>query len=309
MDALAARSKAIIGRGSKSFAAAARLFDAQTRRRAYLLYAWCRHCDDCIDGQNLGFGQRSPKPEEQRAHLAELLRKTEAAMAGKPTDDPIFAAFQQAFRAGPIPERYPRELLHGFAMDVERRTFLKLDDTLGYCYGVAGAVGCMMASLMGVRDEATLHRAADLGIALQLTNIARDLMQDAADGRCYLPGEWLEQAGAQRNPAAFPDQPEALFPLVERLLNLADRYYASAEWGIGQLPLRSAWAVSAAGRVYREIGALVRRQGADAWRWRIKVGAPRKVWLAAVAALDALRARRRARRQEPPPRIGLWTAP
>ena len=309
MDPLAARSRAIIRRGSKSFAAAARLFDARTRRRAYLLYAWCRHCDDCIDGQDLGFGLRSPKPEAQRARLAELRRKTEAAMAGAPPPDPVFAAFQQAFRTGHIPERYPRELLEGFAMDVERRAFLKLDDTLSYCYGVAGAVGCMMASLMGVRDAETLRRAADLGIALQLTNIARDLMQDAADGRCYLPQEWLEEAGIPKDPAAFSSQPEPLFPLIERLLNLADRYYASAEWGIGQLPLRSAWAVCAARRVYREIGELVRRRGAAAWRQRTKVSAPRKLWMAAASLPDALRARHRARRQEPPPRTGLWTAP
>ena len=126
MDPVVAHSKAIIEQGSKSFAAAAKLFDPVTRERAFMLYAWCRHCDDRIDGQELGFGQNSPAPAQQLAILEELTIWTEAAMAGEPQTDPVFQALQRVFVECDMPRRYPLELLEGFAMDVRRSS---LSDT------------------------------------------------------------------------------------------------------------------------------------------------------------------------------------
>ena len=122
---------------------------------------------------------------------------------------------------------------------------------------VAGVVGAMMASVMGVRDRPTMERAIDLGIAFQLTNISRDVMEDAADGRVYLPADWLEEEGAPLNPAEFPGAEPALYRVVKRLLDEADRYYESAGVGIARLPFRCAWAIAAARRVYRAIGETV----------------------------------------------------
>ncbi|MGE0621446.1 MAG: phytoene/squalene synthase family protein [Pseudomonadales bacterium] len=309
MDPVVEHARSIIEQGSKSFAAAAKLFDPDTRASAFMLYAWCRHCDDKIDGQELGFGQSSPAPDVQLGILRELTEQTEAAMAGEHTDDPVFAGFQRVYRDCGIGHRYPLELLDGFAMDVDRREYVSIEDTLLYCYHVAGVVGAMMAAIMGVRDPATLDRAIDLGIAFQLTNISRDVMEDAADGRVYLPREWLLQEGAPTEPSAFPGAEAALFRVVSRLLDEADRYYASAEHGIGLLPFRSAWAIAAARKVYGAIGDTVRRRGRDAWQQRAGTSTAAKLGMLVTSGFQA-GARVLGRRwQTPPERRGLWTAP
>ena len=290
MDPVVAHSKAIIEQGSKSFAAAAKLFDPVTRERAFMLYAWCRYCDDSIDGQSLGFAQNSPAPAQQLAILEELTIWTESAMAGEPQTDPIFQALQRVYRECDIERRYPLELLEGFAMDVRRHRYLTLEDTLLYSYHVAGVVGAMMASIMGVRDPSILKRAVDLGIAFQLTNIARDVMEDAADDRVYLPSDWLTAEGVASEPGRFPGQEAALSRVVERLLVEADRYYESADIGITALPFRSAWAVAAARGVYREIGLKVRGRGAAAWQSRVSVSGARKIALIASSSWIATRA-------------------
>lgn len=308
MDPVVANAKAIIEQGSKSFATAAKLFDTQTREKAFMLYAWCRYCDDQIDGQDLGFGQQSPEPEEQQRILARLTEQTEAAMAGEPTDDPVFAAFQRVFQVSGMDRRYPLELLAGFAMDVERREYLSLDDTLLYCYHVAGVVGAMMATIMGVTDQATLNRAIDLGIAFQLTNISRDVMEDAADNRIYLPRTWLQEAGAPTLAADFEGHEDAIFAVVARLLDEADRYYDSAVHGIARLPFRCAWAIAAARKVYGAIGEQVRHQGPRAWQTRAGTTTLQKVGMLVTSGFTAAGAVV-GRDREGPPRTDLWTAP
>lgn len=309
MDPIVANSKAIIEQGSKSFAAAAKLFDAETRANAFMLYAWCRHCDDQIDGQELGFGQKSPAPEAQLTILNHLTRQTEDAMAGRETEDPVFAAFQRVYRDCSIPRRYPLELLQGFAMDVEQQEYLTLDDTLRYSYHVAGVVGAMMAAIMGVEGQSTIQRAVDLGIAFQLTNISRDVMEDAADGRVYLPRQWLEEANAPASAADFPGEELALSRVVARLLDEADRYYDSAVHGIAQLPFRCAWAIAAARKVYGQIGLQVRRQGANAWQQRAGTSAAQKLMMLLASGVTASKAVLIDRRQVVPARADLWTAP
>jgi phytoene synthase len=309
VDPIVEHARGIIEQGSKSFAAAAKLFDPGTRANAFMLYAWCRHCDDRIDGQELGFGQQSPAPEAQLAILAELIRQTESAMAGEPTQDPVFAAFQRVYQQCGIDRRYPLELLDGFAMDAARREYLTIEDTLLYCYHVAGVVGAMMGAIMGVRDQATLDRAVDLGIAFQLTNISRDVMEDAADGRVYLPRAWLVEAGAPTDPTAFPGAETALFRVVSRLLDEADRYYASAEHGIGALPFRSAWAIAAARKVYGAIGETVRRRGPDAWQQRAGTSTAAKLGMLVTSAFQAAGRVYGRRWRTAPERQGLWTAP
>ena len=166
-----------------------------------------------------------------------------------------------------------------------------------------------MAAIMGVRDRPTLDRAVDLGIAFQLTNISRDVMEDAADGRIYLPREWLRDAGAPVVAEAFPGAERELFRVVSRLLDEADRYSASAVYGIGRLPFRSAWAIAAAHRVYGAIGSQVRRRGPDAWKSRAGTSAIHKLGLLMASALTAGKAKRALAVRPPPPRTGLWTAP
>jgi len=276
-----------------------------------LLYAWCRHCDDVTDEQVLGFRKGSsseggPLPEDR---LAALEGQTRRALAGEAVDEPAFAALQEVVRRHQIPERYPLDHLKGFAMDVEGVRYRTLDDCCRYCYHVAGVVGVMMSHVMGARDEDTLDRASDLGLAFQMTNIARDVMDDAEAGRVYLPEQWLQEAGVPVTEIAGPEHRPAVHRVTARLLGEAERYYASARVGLARLPFRSAWAVATALRVYRDIGRLVRERGPQAWDRRASTGRGRKLVLALAGAGDAVAATGWGQRQRALSREGLWTRP
>ena len=309
MAPLVEQSLRAIQRGSKSFALAAQLFDPTTREGAILLYAWCRYCDDQIDEQTLGFRTARPSSESAGDRLAPLERETCRALAGEAVEEPAFAALQEVVRRHTIPDRHPLDLLKGFAMDVEGRRYESLDECCQYCYHVAGVVGVMMAYVMGVRGEDTLDRASDLGIAFQMTNIARDVVDDADAGRVYLPGDWLREAGVPIAEITRPEHRPAVSSVALRLLEEAERYYASAELGLARLPFRSAWAVASARRVYRDIGRLVRDRGPRAWDRRVSTGRGRKILLTLAAAGDAAAAIRRRSEKTPMPRDGLWTRP
>ncbi len=302
---LLAHASETIEVGSKSFAAAARLFDAPTRRSVLMLYAWCRHCDDVVDGQELGFGVAAPAHDPQ-AELARLYEQTQRAYRGEAMQDPAFAAFQEVALGHAIAPRYAYDHLAGFAMDVEGARYETIEDTLRYCYHVAGVVGLMMASIMGAKDERVLDHACDLGLAFQLTNIARDIVDDAGIGRCYLPAQWLREAGIPLDEIAHPQHRAALARVAARLVDHAEPYYASSLDGIGALPLRSAWAIATARKVYRQIGIEVKARGPRAWDERVGTSKATKLKLLALGGVEALLSRLRSARPRP---AGLWQRP
>jgi phytoene synthase len=308
LDPVVEHGRETIRLGSRSFAGAARLLAPSTRDSVTMLYAWCRHCDDRIDQQDLGRG--GPKDATSVAgRLDELRRLTRAALDGEPVEHPAFVGLQRVARRHAIPRAHPLELLRGFEMDVDGRRYATLEQSLDYCYHVAGVVGVMMGYVMGVHEPGVLDRASDLGIALQMTNITRDVLDDAAASRIYLPEGWLVEAGVPVAEIAEPRHRAALAAVVRRYLAEAERYYDSANRGIPQLDLRSAWAIATARGVYRDIGLLVAKRGAGAWDSRTVVGAPRKVWRALLGGVQALAAVGVRRRLRQPPREGLWTRP
>ena len=296
--------------GSKSFAAAAKLFPPATRRAVLMLYAWCRHCDDVVDGQELGFASA---PAAQVTHdapfeLDRLPPNTRRAYEGEPMRDPAFAAFQEVALGHAIAPRYAYDHLAGFAMDVNEARYRTIDDTLRYCYHVAGVVGLMMASIMGAHEPRVLDRACDLGLAFQLTNIARDIVEDARMGRCYVPAQWLREAGIAPDEVANPRHRQALATVAARLVDHAEAYYDSALAGVAALPLRSAWAIASARNVYRQIGIEVKRRGPNAWDERAGTGKAMKLWLLAKGAGTALGSRFSSRGPATRP-AGLWQRP
>jgi len=305
-EALLSHATETMAAGSKSFDTAAKLFDPATRRSALMLYAWCRHCDDVIDDQQLGF-QAVAAQSTPLERLETLKALTLRACAGEPMSDPAFAAFQEVALAHAIPQQQAFDHLEGYAMDVRGDLYHTLDDTLRYCYHVAGVVGLMMARVMGVRDEAVLDRACDLGLAFQLTNIARDIVEDAGNGRCYLPIGWLAEAGLTLENYAEPARREQLAKVAQRLVAAAEPYYASAEAGLAGLPLRSAWAIATARGVYREIGIKVDRAGREAWDRRQGTSKAEKLGLLAGGAVRALASR--VKRSAPPRSAALWQRP
>ncbi len=291
--------------GSKSFAAAAKLFDAPTRRSVLMLYAWCRHCDDVVDGQELGFGV-APASHDPHAELAQLYEQTRRAYAGDAMIDPAFAAFQEVALRHAIAPRYAYDHLAGFGMDVDAVHYETIEDTLRYCYHVAGVVGLMMATIMGAKDPRVLDRACDLGLAFQLTNIARDIVDDAGIGRCYLPAQWLREAGIAPNEIALPRHRVALARVAARLVDHAEPYYASSMDGVKALPLRSAWAITTARNVYRQIGIEVKARGPRAWDERVGTSKATKLVLLTKGGVEALLSRLRPVTARP---AGLWQRP
>lgn len=292
--------------GSKSFATAAKLFDAPTRRSTLMLYAWCRHCDDVIDGQTLGEGGTQHVVEDAEARMLHLQIETRRAYSGAHMDEPAFKAFQEVALIHQLPPQLAFDHLEGFAMDAREARYVTFEDTLRYCYHVAGVVGLMMARVMGVRDEAVLDRACDLGLAFQLTNIARDIVEDAQNGRCYLPQSWLDEAGLTGQNLADPQHRALLAPLAARLVSEAEPYYHSARSGLPGLPLRSAWAIATARGVYREIGVKVQHAGEHAWDTRQRTSSGEKLALLVKGAGLALTSR--LARPESRPE-GLWQRP
>jgi len=309
-EALLQHATDTIAVGSKSFAAAARLFDPATRRSVLMLYAWCRHCDDVVDGQELGFNAAPSKVHDPARELARLEDQTRRAYAGEPMAHPAFAAFQEVALQHAIAPRYAFDHLAGFGMDVEEARYETIEDTLRYCYHVAGVVGLMMASIMGAKDAAVLDRACDLGLAFQLTNIARDIVEDAGVGRCYVPAQWLREAGIPPAELALPRHRAALARVAARLVDHAEPYYDSALHGIAALPLRSSWAIATARNVYRQIGIEVKRRGERAWDERAGTSKATKLRLLARGGAQALASRLSpGGRTAPAPRAGLWQRP
>ncbi len=276
VDDLAA-CRAAIRHGSKSFHAASRLLPARVRDPALALYAFCRLADDAVD-------LNAEKP----AAVLSLMDRLDRAYAGRPVDNPADRAFAAMVAEHAMPRALPEALLEGFAWDATGRRYATLSDLRAYAARVAAAVGAMMTVLMGVRDADALARACDLGVAMQLTNIARDVGEDAVEGRLYLPLDWLAEAGMDPEAfLAFPTATPALAVVVRRLLGEAQRLYFRAEAGIAALPIAARPAIFAARLIYAEIGREVRASGYDSVSRRAVTSGGRKAALAAEALVRA----------------------
>ncbi|GGB33942.1 phytoene synthase [Roseibium aquae] len=263
-----------IQHGSKSFMVASRLLPRPIREASRALYAYCRAADDLID--------ESPCIE---TGLAQLKARTARIYSGTPEDFPEDRAFAAVVAHFAIPKTLPDALGEGFAWDAEARRYETLEDLAAYAARVASSVGVMMSMIMGVTDRNILARAADLGLAMQLTNIARDVGEDAARGRLYLPENWLLDAGLDpqeflRNPSPKPE----ILQAVHRLLGAADELYSRAVTGIAGLPSSCRIAIYSAALIYREIGTVIAANGYDSVTRRAVTSRQRKLALVAQAA-------------------------
>ncbi|NDG49928.1 MAG: phytoene/squalene synthase family protein, partial [Rhodospirillales bacterium] len=266
-DLAACRAALVVG--SKSFATAARILPRRVRAPATALYAFCRVADDAVDTE-----------ADPKASVRRLRERLDAIYINKPINHPADRAFAAVVAEYEMPKELPGALIEGFEWDAEERRYDTLDALHAYCARVAGTVGAMMALLMGVRDGPRLARACDLGVAMQLTNIARDIGEDARNGRIYLPLDWMREAGIdpeawQRNPSYSP----ALREITHRMLANADMLYARSEAGIAALPSDCRSSIRAAGRIYAEIGRMVRAEGFDPVTKRAIVPKSRKLML------------------------------
>lgn len=267
----------LIRTGSLSFHAASKLLPADVRDPALALYAFCRVADDEVDEGNA----------KGRAVLA-LSARLDNVYSGTPDDAPEDRAFAAIVEEFDMPRALPDALLEGLSWDALERRYDTLEDLHAYSARVASAVGAMMCVLMRVRDPHALARACDLGVAMQLTNIARDVGEDARAGRIYLPLDWLREAGI--TPEAFLQSPEAspeIRRMVARLLAEARRLYIRSEAGIGKLPPAARAGIFAARYVYAGIGTALRRQKHDSISQRARTSKGEKLLLLGKSGLRA----------------------
>ncbi|ETX28703.1 15-cis-phytoene synthase [Roseivivax isoporae] len=272
-----ARCHEMIRHGSLSFHAASRLLPARVRNPAMALYAFCRVADDAVDLQ-----------AEKAAAVLRLQERLERVYAGRPDNAAPDRAFAQVVESFDMPRALPEALLEGLAWDAMGRRYRTLSELHAYSARVASAVGAMMCVLMRVRDPDALARACDLGVAMQLTNIARDVGEDALEGRLYLPLDWLDRAGI--DPEAFlrdPRPTRALRKMVRDLVLQANRLYYRAEAGIGALPLSCRPGIYAARHIYAGIGGAVLASGCDSISSRARTTRAQKLWLLGVSAFRA----------------------
>jgi phytoene synthase len=241
----------IIHEGSKSFYFASLLLPSQVRMAATAMYAFCRVTDDIADADGATINS-----------VQALVRRLDRVYAGNPDNHAADMGFAEVVKHYDIPKEIPRALIEGFEWDVEGKQYHTLDDVIDYSVRVAGTVGLMMSIVMGRRSANTLARACDLGLAMQMTNIARDVGEDARNGRVYLPSQWMEEAGLDCEEfLANPVFSERLGQVVKRLLDEAEIYYQRGVAGIGMLPSSCRLGIRAAGMVYAEIGEKVRENG------------------------------------------------
>ena len=257
----------IIRSGSRSFYFASLVLPGAIRDYAYALYSFCRYSDDVIDLK----GGKSDA-------LQALNEKLDRAYANAPEDDAVERAFAWVVRECDIPIELPQALLEGMAWDAEGVRYKTLDDLYDYAARVAGSVGAMMAAVMGARNRHALARACDLGVAMQLTNIARDIGEDARNGRVYLPTDWFANAGLDVDEwLSAPDINPHIRIFTRRLLSLADSHYERGLSGVRYLPKNCQAGIVAAANIYSEIGAEIARNNFDSINQRAIVSASRKI--------------------------------
>ncbi|MFT6397486.1 MAG: phytoene synthase [Bradymonadia bacterium] len=275
MTDVVTHSVGVLAKHAKSFRWASRLLPSDTRDDAAVVYALCRLIDDLAD--------EADDEAEARLNLAELQDELE----GRSEPSPLVEAFLALSKRTGLPVDAVVELINGVRSDLDTVRFRSERDLLRYCYRVAGTVGLMMCGVLGVRDPRAIAFAIDLGVAMQLTNISRDILEDARNDRVYLPKRLLESKGGSHDLVLHEGASKAVPLSIARLLQMADEYYASAEHGFRYIPWRCRAAIAVAGRVYRAIGLKLAR---NSCRWldgRTVVGTLGKVG-ASVLALAKL---------------------
>ncbi len=271
----------VIQEHSRSFSLAARLLPADVRADVEKLYAWCRWCDDAVD--------EAPDAKAAAARLERLRMDVRRIYAGEAPQHSASQWLQSLVYRCNIPIDLPLDLLNGMQSDLADPMLETVEDLMQYCYQAAGTVGLMMCRVMGVSDPRALSQAKSLGMAMQLTNIARDVREDWQAGRRYIPKQWLALVpGKDMTPTNRQVQ-----PAVEQLLARADELYEEGNLGLAHLPTRVRFAIRLAGKVYREIGGEIRRREMAVMSGRVFVPLPRKLWLIGHSLVEELSFRTR----------------
>lgn len=252
----------------RSFHFASHLLGKHHSERGARLYAFCRHLDDLAD--------EATDPEDANA----ALDATRFALNAGYSSDPLVMDFIKLASETRMPLEPALHLIDGLQQDIKEVALTSQAELVRYAYRVAGTVGLMMCAVLDTHRPVAIPHAIDLGIAMQLTNIARDVGEDARMGRRYLPGPWVDDASASAIAAPSPVLQIKLQAATKRILRLADRYYASGEAGLHHLPPRARLSILVASRVYSAIGDNIVAHAHRSWDRRALVTGPKKIAIA-----------------------------
>ena len=272
LSSLYAQAAVVTANGSKSFYFATRWFPPDLARAAHAVYWFCRHTDDLVD--------ECANVNQGREDLEQWAALLNAALAGEPSSHPVLRVFLDTVRRYSIPSEYPLDLIEGMRMDLDGVRYATFADLRKFCYRVASVVGLMMSHVIGFRDPALTY-AIDLGIAMQLTNILRDVGEDLERGRIYLPADEMERFGYSEYDLRRGVRNDSFRALMKFETERARAYYAQAEPGIALLDLRGRFAVKVSSDVYRQILARIEASGYDVFHHRAVVSPARKYWITA----------------------------
>ena len=279
LASLYAQAAEVTAHGSKSFYFATRFFPREMARSAHAVYWFCRYTDDLVD--------ECPNIEQGRRDLEQWAGQVRAALAGEPPDHPVLAPFMDTVRKHAIPHEYPLELIEGMRMDLCGTRYRTFDELRVFCYRVASVVGLMMSHVIGFQGDPRSY-AVDLGIAMQLTNILRDIGEDLERGRVYLPSDEMEQFGYSEGKLTGHVRDEAFRKLMRFQVKRAQSFYEAAEPGIAMLSKEGRFAVKLAADIYRGILGRIERSGYNVFKERAVVPAAQKYWLTARALCQRL---------------------
>ena len=256
--------QAVMDQHAKSFSWAARLLGAEARRDAALLYAYARAADDFADEVHLG------SLEQRSQALIDMRNCALHAEAGPKlaAEESIAVQTGLMLRHHSIPAAVLENFMDSLQADTSARHIQSTADLLHFAYGVAGTVGQMMRPLLGASPEADSHAIA-LGIAMQLTNIARDVVEDAHRQRCYIPAQWGVSLSLMAAPSNTSEKSIA-FGALQRLLTLSDDFYAYAQAGFAAIPSHNRRAIRVAAALYQGIGKKILQRGPEQY-WSERV--------------------------------------
>jgi 15-cis-phytoene synthase len=265
-----------------NFGVAFALLPGPQREAIRAVHAWSRSVDDGVD-------ETSDREEAKRA-VALWREEVDLLYSASPREPATLALRPHVERFG-IPREYFEELVRGVEMDVTHARYATFQDLAGYCYRVASVVGLICLRIFGDREERARAYAEDLGMALQLTNILRDVGPDHARGRIYLPEVERIAFGYTEEALTRRERNEAFFGLMRFQAARAREFFAAAEREAAKLDRRPLFAAEIMGRVYRRLLERIEASGFDIFRGEIRVPRMERVWIAASTAL-ALRSAR-----------------
>jgi len=266
---------------ARTFYFASHVLPEEKRRAAYAIYAFCRYADNIIDESRAADGPARPLKRLQA--LRDQLRYV---YTHAETMDPKLLAFRETVLRYDIPEEYFLDLLRGVEMDLLKTRYRTFEELREYCYCVASVVGLMMTRILGAADERALRHAEELGIAMQLTNILRDIGEDYGRGRIYLPQDEIDEAGYSEWRLARGEVDDAFRDLMAFQIARARRYYRLAEEGVPLLTGDgSRYCVRLMSGAYGKILDAIERNGFDVFTRRAYVPLHRKLVVAAGALL------------------------